>query len=79
MRLSVLTDPRRQREWLHQWRRAAVVLEQLRAEELAHLRAADALAASEMLLALGASMPLPPSRVIWSGLIDLQRRLHDKR
>lgn len=75
----MLTDPRRQREWLQQWRRAAVALEQLRADELAHLGAADALAATDTLLALGASMPLPPGRVIWSGLIDCQRRLHGKR
>jgi hypothetical protein len=79
MRVSVLTDTRHQREWLQQWRRAAVALERVRADELAQLSAADALAASETLLALGASMPLPPSRVSWSGLIDLQRRLHDKR
>lgn len=74
----MLTDMRYQGEWLEQWRRAAVALEQVRADELAHLRAADALAASETLLALGASLPLPPNRVIWSGLIDLQRRLHRK-
>ena len=75
----MLTDTRRQREWLQQWRRAAVALEKVRADELAQLRAADALGASETLLALGASMPLPSSRVTWSGLIDLQRRLHEKR
>ena len=79
MRASVLTDTRHQREWLQQWRRAAVALEEVRAAELAHLRPADALAATETLLALGASMPLPASRVMWSGLIDFQRRLHDKR
>lgn len=79
MRVSVLTDIRLQREWLQQWRRAAVALEEVRADELAHLSAADALAASETLLALGASVPLPPGRVIWSGLIDLQRRLHHQR
>jgi hypothetical protein len=70
---------RHQREWLQQWRRAAVALEQVRADELAHLGAADALAASETLLALGASMPLPANRVSWSGLIDFQQRLHDRR
>ena len=79
MRVSVLTDTRRQREWLQQWRRAAVALEEVRAAELARLRPADALTASETLLALGASMPLPANRVKWSGLIDFQRRLHDKR
>lgn len=75
----MLTDMRHQREWLQQWRRAAVALEQVRADELAHLGAADALAASETLLALGASMPLPANRVSWSGLIDFQQRLHDRR
>ena len=62
----MLTDTRRQREWLQQWRRAAVALEEVRADELAQLRAADALGASETLLALGASMPLPSSRVTGS-------------
>jgi hypothetical protein len=75
----MLTDPRRQREWLQQWRRAAVALAEVRAAELARLSPADALAASETLLALGASMSLPASRVTWSGLIDFQRRLHAKR
>lgn len=79
MRGAMLTDTHQQREWLQQWRRAAVALEEVRADELAHLGAADALAASEALLALGASTPLPPDRVQWSGLIDLQRRLHGKR
>jgi len=72
----MLTDPCRQREWLAQWRRAGVALEQVRADALGHLRAADALAASETLLALAASIPLPTSRVTWSGLIDFQRQLH---
>jgi hypothetical protein len=77
--MSVLTDMRRQREWLAQWRRAGAALEHVRADELAHLGAADALAASETLLALGASLPLPASRVTWSGLIDFQRQVHGKR
>lgn len=71
-------DARGEREWLQQWRRAAVALDEVRARELAHLSAADALAASETLLALGARVPLPPDRVTWSGLIDFQRRLHRK-
>ena len=75
----MLTDARQQQEWLQQWCRAAVALDQVRADELAQLRAADALAASDTLLALGASIRLPSSRVTWSGLIDLQRRLHEQR
>jgi hypothetical protein len=47
--------------------------------KLARLPPADALAASDALLALGASMPLPMSRVTWSGLIDFQRQLHGGR
>ena len=72
----MLTDACRQREWLAQWQRASVALEQLRADALVHLRAADALEASETLLALAASIPLPSSRVTWSGLVDFQRQLH---
>jgi hypothetical protein len=75
----VLPDTRRQREWLAQWRRAGAALEDIRADELGRLGAADALAASETLLALAANTPLPPSRVAWSGLIDFQRQLHGKR
>jgi hypothetical protein len=75
----VLTDPQRQREWLAQWRRAGAALEQVRADELARLRSDEALAASETLLALGASLPLPVTRVTWSGLIVCQQLLHRKR
>jgi hypothetical protein len=75
----VLTDRRLQREWMAQWRQAGAALERVRADELARLGDADALAASEVLLALGATVPLPMDRVTWSGLIDCQRRLHRKR
>jgi hypothetical protein len=75
----VSADASRQREWLAQWRQAGVALERVRADELARLGGADALAASETLLALGASLPLPAGRVSWSGLIDLQRQLHHTR
>jgi hypothetical protein len=75
----VLSDPRREREWLAQWRRAGAALERVRADELAHLRSAEALAAADTLLAIGASMPLPADRVAWSGLIDLQRQFHEPR
>jgi hypothetical protein len=77
--MSMYADARRQREWLNQWRRAGAALEQVRADELARLSDADALAASEALLALAASTPLPMSRVTWSGLIDFQRQLQTGR
>jgi hypothetical protein len=75
----VLTDRRLQREWMAQWRQAGAALERVRADELARLDDADALAASEALLALSATVPLPMDRVTWSGLIDCQRLLHRKR
>jgi hypothetical protein len=62
-----------------QWRRAADALTQVRADELSHLSAAAALAASETLLAIGASTPLPVERITWSGLIEFQRILHGRR
>ena len=68
-----------EREWLAQWRRAGVALERVRADDLAHLDDASALAAADTLLAIGATQPLPSDRVAWSGLIDLQRLLWSKR
>ena len=68
-----------EREWMAHWRRAGAALAQVRADELASLRAADALAATETLLAIGASMPLSGDRLSWSGLIELQRYLHRSR
>ena len=62
-----------------QWRRAAEALERVRHDELARLSASDALAASDTLLAIGATLPLPPGRLAWSGLIELQRHFHRRR
>jgi hypothetical protein len=69
----------REREWVAQWRRAGVALERVRGNELAALSDADALAAADTLLALAATMKLPAHRVGWSGLVDLQQRLHATR
>jgi hypothetical protein len=68
-----------EREWMVQWRRAGAVLARVRAEELARLSAADALAATDTLLAIGATLPLPVDRLTWSGLIEFQRHLHRRR
>lgn len=75
----VPSDAHREREWLAQWRRAGAALEQVRADELASLRDADALAAADTLLAIAATMTLPAHRVAWSGLVDFQRQLHATR
>jgi hypothetical protein len=75
----VPSDARLHRKWLAQWRRAGAALKRVRADELAILSAADALAASETLLAIGAQVPLSVDRLTWSGLIEFQRYLHRRR
>jgi hypothetical protein len=67
------------KRWMEQWRSAAVALARIRDREIAALTDAAALEAADTLLAIGARTPLPHRRVIWSGLIDLQRQLHRKR
>lgn len=74
-----VVDTIAEREWLAQWRRAGVALERVRADDLAHLDEAAALAAAETLLAIGATQSLPAARVAWSGLIDLQRHFRSTR
>jgi hypothetical protein len=66
-------------QWVAQWRRGGVALDRVRATELARLSDADALAAAETLLDIGASLPLPVDRVTWSGLIDCQQLFHRRR
>jgi len=68
-----------EREWMAQWRRAAPALAQVRADELARLPAAEALAATDTLLAIGAKVALPVDRLTWSGLIEFERYLHRPR
>jgi hypothetical protein len=61
-----------------QWRRAGAALARVRADQLAHLHPADALAAADALLAIGATIPLALERLTWSGLIEFQRCLHKR-
>jgi len=68
-----------ERHWMAQWRKSAAALARVRADELSHLTAADALAATETLLAIGANMPRSVERMTWSGLIEFQRILHGGR
>jgi hypothetical protein len=68
-----------EREWMAQWRRSTAALAQVRADELSHLPAADTLAATDTLLAIGATMPLSVERLTWSGLIEFQRYVYRRR
>jgi hypothetical protein len=70
---------RLERDWMAQWRQSAAALARVRADELSHLSAADALAATDTLLAIGANVPLSVERLTWSGLIECQRILHGTR
>jgi hypothetical protein len=78
--IEIVSAPEQlEREWMAQWRRASGALARVRAEELSHLAEADALAATDALLAIGATMPLSVERRTWSGLIAFQRYIHGRR
>ncbi len=68
-----------ERQWAAQWRAAGPALARVRRDELARLSDADALAASDALLAIGAGMPLSGDRRVWSGLVECQRLLRRAR
>lgn len=59
--------------WFAQWRRSATELAALHAQELRQLTSDDALAASELLLAMVDPMRRDPQRDSYSGLVDQQR------
>lgn len=65
--------------WMAQWRAAGPALEEVRAREIRALTDEEALAASEDLLSLAASTPLPPERLCGSGLVAQQALLHRRR
>jgi hypothetical protein len=72
--------PEIQKQWVATWRAAGVALAGVRAEELRSMTPAQALQASESLLAL-ASPPLDLPRWKSSGLVEQQRlfgRLRDR-
>lgn len=62
-----------------QWRRAAVALEEQHKRELLALSHAEGLAASDALLSLALVVPLDPSRIAHSGLVQQQALFHRRR
>lgn len=62
--------------WMEQWRAAGPALEEVRKRELGDLTDEQALAATEELLSLASSLPLPPERLGSSGLVAQQALLH---
>ena len=59
-----------------QWRSAAIALSEQRARELVGLPDAEALAASDALLALALVVPIDPARLTGSGLVRQQELFH---
>ena len=66
------------RAWMAQWRAASVALAAQRVRELRALTEEDARAATQALLDLGASLPIPPEREKMSGLVIQQALFHRK-
>ncbi len=62
--------------WLEQWRAAGPALEAVRRRELRDLTDEEALAATDELLSMAGSTPLPRERRVWSGLVVQQALLH---
>lgn len=69
-------DSARAASWMQQWRAAGPALEEVRERELRDLTDDQALAATEELLSMASSMPLPPDRIGTSGLVAQQALFH---
>ncbi len=62
-----------------QWRSAGRELAELRRQELRRMTDEEARRASEMVLALADTVPIPHSRLTGSGLVAQQAIFHRKR
>ena len=65
-----------ERAYVRNWADTGQLLEQLRWRELRQIDHAAALRATDALLAAAALVPVPLHRRRWSGLVELQDRLH---
>lgn len=70
---QVNMTPEQQQHWMQQWHRAAVELERVRRAELARMTDAEALQATDRILALVGSAYAHPQRWTTSGLVEQQR------
>jgi hypothetical protein len=62
--------------YIRRWADTGRLLDEIRWRELRELDAAVALKATDDLIELALRVPLPSDRRAWSGLVDLQDRLH---
>jgi hypothetical protein len=65
-----------ERAYVRNWVETGRLLEQLRWRELREIDDEAALRATDALLAAASLVPMPSGRRGWSGLVDLQDRLH---
>ena len=66
----------RARAYVKGWAETGRQLEEQRWRELAALTEAQAVAASDALIAAALQVPLPEARRIWSGLVEQQDLFH---
>ncbi|KAA0254198.1 hypothetical protein FBQ97_06010 [Acidobacteria bacterium ACD] len=62
--------------WMRQWKAAGPELEEIRRRELRQLTDEQALIASEAVLSIVPTAPIPRERVEWSGLVTQQALFH---
>ena len=71
--------PEAERVYVRQWAETGRMLEAQRWDDVRALDDASALRASSALIEAALRIPLPARRRGWSGLVDLQDRLHGRR
>jgi len=65
-----------ERAYVKQWAQTGRLLELRRWAELREMTGADARRTSGVLIEAALRIPLPQRRRVWSGLVELQDRLH---
>jgi hypothetical protein len=68
-----------QREYVRRWVETGRLVEEIRWSELRRLDARAALRASDHLIEAALLVPLPASRLEWSGLVEFQDALRARR
>lgn len=68
--------PDAERAYVRQWAETGRLLERERWRELSQLTDERALEAADALIDAALRVPLPASRLTWSGLVEQQRLLH---
>jgi hypothetical protein len=71
--------PEHERAYVQQWVETGRLLEEQRWQELRSLSPERALAASDALIDMAVTVPLPEARRIWSGLVEQQTIFHRSR